>query len=69
MSSKFYKTGGQAFPDEDHYGLTILDYFAAKAMAVMLAKSGGSPAQVAESAYLHAVAMLKAKEMVEAREK
>ena len=69
MSSKFYKTGGQAFPDEDHYGLTILDYFAAKAMAVMLAKSGGSPAQVAESAYVYAVAMLRAKEMVEAKEK
>jgi hypothetical protein len=69
------KTGGPAFPlkgpfmQSDEYGMTLRDYFAAKAMQGMLAnpklqeqilKAGQS--WIEESAYAVANAMLKVRE-------
>jgi len=55
--------GGPAFPHHelDHHGMTLRDYFAAKAMEGMLAK-GQSTADVSRWAYFVADAMLKARE-------
>ncbi len=65
-------TGGPAFPTEaaNHYsgiaaspGMTLRDYFAAKAMQGMLTRPGSiDPKQDAEFAYKMADAMLKAME-------
>lgn len=62
-------TGGPAFPSPtdgmlDNEGMTLRDYFAAKAMQGMLAESGGgasSNEDLAEFAYHIADAMLKAR--------
>jgi len=66
-------TGGQAFPDKYTNGMTLRDYFAAKAMPIFMAEmdgpDGDNPGgptwqshQVAELAYEVADAMLKARE-------
>lgn len=70
--SESIKTGGPAFPTEaaNHYsgiaaspGMTLRDYFAAKAMQGMLTRPGSiDPKQDAEFAYKMADAMLKARE-------
>lgn len=61
-------TDGPAFPTPTHNlqndGMTLRDYFAAKAMQGMLAESGGgasSNEDLAEFAYHIADAMLKAR--------
>ena len=62
-------TGGPAFPAHpsalgDHDGMTLRDYFAAKAMQGMLAENGGGAAHtidLAKFAYWIADAMLKAR--------
>lgn len=66
------ETGGPAFPNEGFngwgepfQGMTLRDYFAAKAMQGMLAENGGGAFtndDVAEWAYHLADAMLKARE-------
>lgn len=69
------ETGGPAFPTENqhqsanhlwHYeGMTLRDYFAAKAMQGMLAENGGGAVgndKLAEFAYHLADAMIKARE-------
>ncbi len=68
------ETGGPAFPGVDYAnqfgkrnpeGMTLRDYFAAKAMQGMLAENGGGAATndaVAEWAYHLADEMLKARE-------
>jgi hypothetical protein len=70
------KTGGAAFPNEaygnagPHTGMTLRDYFAAKAMQVLMAETNGEgddipgaprweSHNVAELAYEHADAMLE----------
>lgn len=65
--------GGPAFPivhppvqgvtagGVEFYGLSIRDYFAAKAMNAFLSRDGGSLKQDAEAAYQMADAMLKAR--------
>jgi hypothetical protein len=65
-------TGGQAFPDEANDGLTILDYFAAKAMQAFITKSGGAGGTdkkvnsvIAEISYSVAIEMLEAKQIIE----
>jgi hypothetical protein len=55
-----------AFPDEGNFGMTLRDYFAAKAMQAMLA-SPNCPMDVRESAlaasaYATADAMMRARE-------
>ncbi|HHG0625402.1 TPA: hypothetical protein ACPUGO_004693 [Klebsiella pneumoniae] len=65
--------GGPAYPTQGYEGLTVRDYFAAKAMQGWLAsypESNQHPAathhenMVAELSYLMADAMLKAREEV-----
>lgn len=61
------ETGGSAFPkDSDNFrqvGLTIRDYFAAKALQGMLAEQTikGTPTEFAEMSYAVADAMLEAR--------
>ena len=70
------KTGGPAFPfpaytypngeiNHGEGGMTLRDYFAAKALQGMLAENGGGPMRnntLAEFSYEIADAMLKARE-------
>lgn len=67
------ETGGPAFPSEGvvtndgilYDGMTLRDYFAAKAMQGMLAENGGGAVgndKLAEFAYHLADAMIKARE-------
>ena len=51
------KTGGSAAE-----GLTVRDYFAAKAMQALIEKFDESPAESADEAYDWADAMMKARE-------
>lgn len=70
--------GGSAFPYvfknfivEFEKGMTLRDYFAAKAMGGLIARSSnGLPheAWVCKEAYKHADAMLKARETTNARQ-
>ena len=62
-------TGGPAFPtpryergDMYSLGMTLRDYFAAKAMNAFLSRDGGTLEMDAEAAYKMADAMLKARE-------
>ena len=58
-------TGGSAFPSpyDDDEGMTLRDYFAAKAMQGLLASTTSSNGMViAKDAYLLADAMLEARE-------
>ena len=58
---KLTETGGPAFPfDTGTCGMTLRDYFAAKAMPELI--GFGSPESGAEVAYKWADAMLKARE-------
>jgi hypothetical protein len=58
------ETGGPAFPLDDgvHRGMTLRDYFAAKAMQGLLTRIARSGTEQAEEAYRIADAMLKARE-------
>lgn len=66
------QTGGQAFPYEerngigepyaDHFGMTLRDYFAAKAMQAMTARFEANPRLLASTAYVVADAMIAARE-------
>ena len=55
------ETGGPAFPafKEQSDGMTLRDYFAAKALANAYTQHDGNPDKVAEWAYALADAMLK----------
>ena len=60
-----FECGFSAFPDENHRGMTLRDYFAAKAMQNFRDQIGSQSDQewfdkVAEGAYRMADAMLKA---------
>ena len=62
-------TGGPAFPtpryergDMYSLGMTLRDYFAAKAMNAFLSRDGGTLEMDAEAAYKMADAMLKARD-------
>jgi hypothetical protein len=51
-----------AFPDEGNFGMTLRDYFAAKAMAVLMTSAWSIPhAEVASKAYWFAEEMMKAR--------
>ena len=64
------KTGGPAFPTDTatvQYGMTLRDYFAAKAMQALIIANGPAPqggwtTYAERTAYLVADAMLKARE-------
>ena len=65
------RDGGPAYPGTDDHGMdrggwpgmTLRDYFAIRAMVVMLDwEDWDSPDQVAKAAYLQANAMLKARD-------
>ena len=71
MSNEF-DTGGPAFPrnilDHGHgvktvheSGMTLRDYFAAKAMQGLIANGAVNPVDAAKAAYIVADAMLKAR--------
>jgi hypothetical protein len=52
-----------AFPDQYKDGMTLRDYFAAKAMAVLMGSAYNIPhAEVASRAYWFAEQMMKARE-------
>ena len=52
-----------AFPDQFKDGMTLRDYFAAKAMAVLMGSAYNIPhAEVASRAYWFAEEMMKARE-------
>jgi hypothetical protein len=52
-----------AFPDEGNFGMTLRDYFAAKAMAVLMTSAYSiSHAELANKAYWFAEEMMKARE-------
>ena len=56
-------TGGPAFPYGTAYaGMTLRDYFAAKAMEAFLHDGSSEVDEVAEAAYIVANAMLRARE-------
>jgi hypothetical protein len=63
-------TGGPAFPGlhpskECHYqdaGMSLRDFFAAKAMQGLISNGGSSHKEVAQAAYIVADAMLKERE-------
>ena len=63
-------TGGPAFPAhhfdlaEGEHGMTLRDYFAAKAMQALIEKYDESPVEISLEAYEFADAMLKAKEAI-----
>lgn len=69
MSSENIKDGGPAFPianpgcvESDYMGMSLRDYFAAKAMCGSLGGVPGdhlSPERLARESYEHADAMLK----------
>lgn len=57
----------QAFPDENNYGISMRDYFAAKALQSFTNEVGWKSDQkwfdeIAEGAYRQADAMMKARE-------
>ena len=62
-----FECGLSAFPDENHRGMTLRDYFAAKALQNFRDQIGSQSDQewfdkAAEGAYRMADAMLKARE-------
>lgn len=54
------ETGGPAFPDFIKDGMTLRDYFAAKALPECI--GWGEPDEICVKAYEYADAMLKARE-------
>ena len=60
--SRGFDTGGPAFPTGTAFqGMTLRDYFAAKAMQGLIANGAVSPVDAAKAAYIVADAMLKAR--------
>jgi len=60
-----HPTGGYAFPDAEFYGMSLCDYFAAKAMQSLVANDAEqdkSPKSIAIQAYRLANAMMEQKE-------
>lgn len=61
-----FECGLNAFPDADYRGMTLRDYFAAKAMQAQLARTtwgtDDAARDMADEAYGYADAMLKARE-------
>ena len=60
-------TGGPAFPHENHHGhkitgMTLRDYFAAKAMQSIVSNGDVDPQKISQASYIIADAMLKARE-------
>jgi len=58
-------TGGPAFPYENRYeheGMTLRDYFAAKAMQAIVSNGDVDPQKISQASYIIADAMLKARE-------
>ena len=57
-------TGGPAFPDENNYGISIRDYFAAKALQGVMACNGiyEDEKKLAQWCYEQADAMLEIRE-------
>ena len=63
MTRTNFENGMNAFPDADYRGMTLRDYFAAKAMQGLISTEGaGSAERYAEIAYKLADAMLKARD-------
>lgn len=67
MSDK--NTGGPAFPSkdmpysaDDRKGMTLRDYFAAKALPIVMPDNRAYPNDAAKAAYQFADAMLKARD-------
>ena len=67
MSNK--QTGGPAFPFwsdsgglAGHAGMTLRDYFAAKAMQAIVSNGDVDPQKISQASYIIADAMLKARE-------
>lgn len=63
----YHESGGAAFPSDRSFGMTLRDYFAAKAMQNFRDQIGSQSDQewfdsMAEGAYRMADAMLKARE-------
>lgn len=58
------RTGGNAFPDEGSYGMTLRDYFAAKAMHALLMTGDWTGDSLTSEAYRFADAMLAARKPV-----
>jgi hypothetical protein len=59
-------TGGPAFPSTNHHGhklegMTLRDYFAAKAMQGFIPDGGTNVQEIAQASYIVADAMLKAR--------
>ena len=59
-------TGGPAFPAINHHGhklegMTLRDYFAAKAMQGFIPDGGTNVQEIAQASYIVADAMLKAR--------
>jgi len=59
-------TGGPAFPATNHHGhklegMTLRDYFAAKAMQGFIPDGGTNVQEIAQASYIVADAMLKAR--------
>jgi len=57
-----FECGLNAFPDADYRGMTLRDYFAAKAMQGLCANGNTNPFDISRAAYVVADAMLKARE-------
>jgi hypothetical protein len=59
-------TGGPAFPSTHAHGqdegMTLRDYFAAKAMQALIEKFDEMPVEIAYEAYTYADMMMKARE-------
>jgi hypothetical protein len=65
-------TGGPAFPAFEHHpnygqmlavgGMTLRDYFAAKAMQAIVSNGDVDPQKISQASYIIAEAMLKARE-------
>jgi hypothetical protein len=51
-----------AFPSELSSGMTLRDYFAAKAMEGLIANNSTDPFDIAKAAYIVADAMLEARD-------
>ena len=62
----YHESGGCAFPSDRSFGMTLRDYFAAKAMQGMLAACTGwseqEQARLAKCSYMMADEMLKRRE-------
>ena len=55
-------TGGPAFPVGNVNGMSLRDYFAAKAMQGLVANNNTNPFEISKAAYVVADAMLEARQ-------